>query len=145
VLVSDLNATAADLAAAHQEPELRIGRMLYRGRLLSIEQWLPFFEERFRLEQLALTAQAEGRPVDLRPWVKHWTAYLKAVFPRSDYRFWAPDPVRAIRELPGTGLRDEYERFFRHQARALGMLPPASPTSGTASSPSTSAASAGSA
>lgn len=141
MVVSDINATAAELAATHQEPELVIGSRLYRGRVLSIEEWLPFFEERYRLEQLALQAQGAGKLVDLRPWVKHWVAFLSAVFPRKDYRWWTPDPVQAIRQLPGNGLRDEYERFFLHQARALGLKPPASQrtTSGTDSSPSTAA------
>jgi hypothetical protein len=134
MIVSDLNTTAADLAQAHQEPELVIGNKLYRGRLLSIEEWLPFFEERFALEQAAAKAAEAGAVVDMRPWVKHWVAYLRTVFPRSRFRWWVPDPVQAIRELPGMALRDEYERFFLHQARVLGMKDGASQTSGISSS-----------
>lgn len=116
-------ATAEDLNAAHEEPVFRHGRMVYRGRLLSIEEWLPHFERRVLLEALIEADRAEQRVPDLRPWVEHWIAYLKAVFPRRRFRLFAPDPVALMRALPGNGLRECYDRFFTLQALALGMTP----------------------
>lgn len=114
-------ATAGDLEAAHAEPVLRLGQLVYRGRLLSIEEWLPHFERRLELERQLEADRAAKRVPNLRPWIDHWVAYLRAVFPRRRFRIFAPDPVAAIRALPGNGLRENYERFFLHQALALGL------------------------
>lgn len=114
-------ATAEDLTAAQEEPVYRHGRLVYRGRLLSIEEWLPFFERRVLLESAAEEDRAEKRLTDMRPWIAHWIAYLRAVFPSRRFRWFVPDPVALMRGLPGHGLRECYDRFFTHQARALGM------------------------
>lgn len=118
--------TAAEYAASLEDPVLEIRGFHFAGRILSIEQWLPHWERRLALEELAAKAVECKTPPDLRPWLEHWVAFLKDVFPRKRYYFWAPDPVRLMREEPGLGLREHYERFFLYQAAALGApLPPA--------------------
>lgn len=132
-------ATAAELHEAEtQEPVLELDGLRFRGRILSIEQWLPHWEQRCALEEITAEALANKQPPPLRPWVNHWVAFLKDVFPSTLRNFWSPDPIHLIRRLPGNGLREHYEHFFSHQALALGMrVAVESPTDGTSSSGST--------
>lgn len=130
----DLNLTAQQLADAHEEPTITVGSNLYRGRLLSIEQWLPYYE---RLMDLEVRAREDNSTVTLRDFVKLWVDYLYEVFPRSRFKLWVPDPVAAIREIPGEGLKESFASFFSHQARVLGMsalVPMASETTPTSDS-----------
>ena len=138
-------ATAAAVHAAQEEPVVRFGDRTYRGRLLSIEAWLPFYERLQALELVKAKAVDAGLPFPLRQFVALWVDYLSAVFPRSDYRFWAPDPVKALRELPGNGLREAFEHFFSRQVLVLGAtvappVSPAAPQATTSDGPSSSAA-----
>jgi hypothetical protein len=111
------------LAAAHEEPTLTLGSIVYHGRVLSIEEWLPFFEERIELEAATAALRKGKKMPDMRAWIRHWVRYLSAVFPRSRFHFWAPNPVAALRQLPGRGLQEAYEGFFYHQGRELGFFP----------------------
>jgi len=141
--------TAAEYAESLEEPvlEIDVGDITYKfvGRILSIEEWVAHWERRLALEALAARAVAAKTPVDMQLWLDHWKAFLRAVFPRRRFRWWAPDPVRLAAESPGLGLRGHYERHFFLQAVAMGaaLPPPApSPTPGPSSSSSTPDASA---
>lgn len=119
----NLNLKAEEIAAAHDEPTITVGRLVYRGRLLSIEEWLPFLERQLELE---------GRKASPREMVEHWVKYLYAVFPRRGrFRTFAPDPVAAIRSMPGNALQEAYLSFFFHQARVLGYNRSGAPKSAT--------------
>lgn len=116
-------------AAAQQEPELVIGACLYRGRLLSIDEWLVYAEQYDRL-------------LASKPTVKQLQAfyrrYMRAVFPRSRFRWWAPDPVKGLFRLPWSAVQEAFKSFFELQA--LASIPSASRSasrmSGTSSAPS---------
>lgn len=139
--MAEYNATAAALAAAHEEPILRIGSLVYRGRLLSIEEWLPFYERMVALEQRRAAApDTAAAPEDLRATIALWVDFLRAMFSRR-YRFWAPDPVTWLRKQPGAELRKAFYHFSFLQARALGWDLAGLQTDGMSSSGSTPGAS----
>lgn len=116
--------------AAQQEPELTLGSCLYRGRLLSIDEWLVFAAEYDRL----IEARASVKQLQA-----FYRRYLSAVFPRSRYKFWAPDPVAGLFRLPWSAVQEAFARFFELQVQA--SIPSASRSasrmSGTSSAPST--------
>jgi hypothetical protein len=121
---------ADTFVAAQQEPELVIGACLYRGRLLSIDEWLVFAAEYDRLI-------ARKAPVaELKAF--YWR-YMRAVFPRARYKFWAPDPVAGLFRLPWSAVQEAFRSFFALQVQA--SIPSASRSasrmSGTSSAPST--------
>lgn len=139
--------------AAQEEPTLQIGGLLYRGRLLSIEEWLVYAGE---IEQLraadarATLRRAENedrfaRDEELLPdirgsassaYVALYRRYLRAVFPRRRFRFWAPDPVAGLMAMPWGVVTEAITRFFDLQALATKPRE-STPTSGTSSAPST--------
>lgn len=137
------------LAGALEEPTLVVGILRFRGRILSIEEWLPFFERQVALEKLIADGPKGGRGAAeiLRASLALWIDYLRAVFPRRRYNWFAPDPVDQLRKAPGAALREAYYRFFFLQARAIGWdvasleTPPATPgISSPASTPAAAAA-----
>lgn len=134
----EFNATT--LAKALEEPVLVLGTLKYRGRVLSIEEWLPFYERQVALNQerdTAATRAEKARAV--RDALELWVDFLYAVFPRrGQFSWFAPDPVRQLRKTPGPALREAYYHFFYLQARALGwelVSPAADGESSLASTP----------
>lgn len=118
--------------AAQEEPTLTLGGLLYRGRLLDIEEWLGYAEEHDRLRE-------QGAPQ--REVIQFYRRYLRAVFPRRRYRWWAADPVPALLAMPWGVVMEATARFFALQVRA--STPSAgqpSETPGTSSPTSTTAA-----
>ncbi|MGN6110837.1 MAG: hypothetical protein ACTHU0_37390 [Kofleriaceae bacterium] len=124
-------------AAALEPPVLILGGLRYEGRLLSIEEWLPFAEEAGQLRTGTRAA-----------WAAFARRYLRAVFPRRRFRVWAPDPVQLLMAQPWATVEEALDRFFVLQARAMSPRVPTTETSGTGSldrtppSPSAGAASA---
>lgn len=121
------DADGADRAAI-EEPLLTIGRFRYRGRVLSMAEWLPFYEQ-----ALAVDAMPDG-PAQLRAYHQLYVRFLAAVFPTRRYSFWAPNPVKALARAPGRTLEEAFARFFSHQLRMLRLhapeptTPPTAPT-----------------
>lgn len=138
--LSHFNANA--IAASLVEPVLELGRLSYTGRLLSIEEWLPFWERIQELTAANEKARAEGRPADRLAAARLYREYLRTVFPRSRRRFWAPDPVPQLLAQPFEVVEGAMTFFFTLQLRASGMIPRTSspPTAGSDSSGSTPAA-----
>lgn len=134
--VAPAGGTAAEYAASLEEPVLEIGGFRFVGRILSIEEWVLHWERRQALEDLTAKAIELKTPPNLRLWVEHWIAFLRDVFPRRRFRWWAPDPVQLMRHSEGLGLRGYYDSFFLHQAVALGAALPG-PIPGPLSSAST--------
>lgn len=116
---SHLDADA--ITAAQEEPTVTVGNLLYRGRLLSIEEWLPFWERSQHLDaeaKLAPSSSADVAARRLRARTALYRDYLTAVFPRRRYRWWAPDPVKHLMALPFTALEASVAFFFILQAQA---------------------------
>lgn len=122
--------SAAARRAAYEEPVLRYGRFVYRGRVLSAEEWFPFWDEYLDLvdaakamsnaaePQLKELAALERRSHDLR------LRYLRTVFPTGRFRFWAPDPIAQLQRAHPQEMRDAFHAFFSLQARAMGLAEP---------------------
>lgn len=129
VVAFDADALTVSLEA----PALTIGGVRYEGRLLSIEEWLPFLD---RVQAIQRTGKTEMADV-----VTLYRDYMRAVFPRSRFKFWAPDPVPILMRQPFTVVRQAFDRFFSLQALAMGApaLSATDPslTIGTDSPPST--------
>lgn len=134
--MTEFNADALDESQA--EPVLVVGSLRYRGRLLSIEEWLPFYERQVTLERASEEDVKAKRPPDLRARVALWVDFLHALFPkRGRFSWFAPDPVEQLRKKR-TALREAYYHFFYLQARALGWnLAGQATTDGESSSDST--------
>lgn len=111
-------------AAAQERPVLIVGGLRYEGRLLSIEEWLPFADE---VEQL------RAREAPVAAWSAFTRRYLQAVFPRQRFRWWAPDPVEQLLRQPWVVVQEALQRFFDLQARAMSQPGPTTATSGTGS------------
>lgn len=137
--MTEYNAT---LAEAHEEPVLRIGSLVFRGRLLSIEDWLPFYERQVALEKENDEKKKAGQAPNIRAALELWVDYLRTIFPRRRFNWFAPDPVEWLRKHD-TQLREAYYRFFFLQARALGWELAGQSTDGPSSSGSTPAGGAG--
>lgn len=112
---------ADTLAAANQEPHLALHGMAFHGRLLSIVDWLPFWERYVATQKAIEVAIADKRLPDLRPSTQLWIDFLRAIFPKDGRRWFAPDPVKLLAKEPGTVLRDTFNHFFFHQARSVGL------------------------
>lgn len=106
------------LAAAHEEPTIQVDRFVYRGRLLSVLEWLPFWERLQALEAKAVAEHADAAVARLRERQAFHADYLRAVFPKRDFRFWAPDPVAHILKKPLDDVDRIVGFFFTLQARA---------------------------
>lgn len=106
------------VAASQQAPTLMVGRYLYRGRLLSIEAWLPYWERLRALDRAAAAADGDAAVASLRARSVLYRDYLRAVFPRRDFRFWAPDPVKHLMQQPLQVVEKTIAFFFTLQARA---------------------------
>lgn len=116
----NLDATShfdADAMAASQDaPTLTVGRYVYRGRLLSIEEWLPWWE---RFIELQRTAETSSRPAaDMLKLLAFYRDYLRLVFPRRHYRWWAPDPVKHLLRQPLAVIEEAMTCFVLLQVRA---------------------------
>lgn len=134
----DADAHARAMAA----PELTLDGYRYRGRVLSVTEWLPYWERLLSLEARKaareeaqktnherLAAAVPDTIVELleeppapaaQEWLRLYRMYLEAVFPRRRFRpFWAPDPVARLAALPGNALAGAFERFFTHQLRVM--------------------------
>ncbi len=109
----------ADAVAATQEaPTLQVGNLLYRGRLLSIEEWLPFWERLQAIQAKPVAENGDAALAALRERTAFYRDYLRAVFPKRDYRFWAPDPVKHLMAQPFEIVEKTLAFFFILQARA---------------------------
>lgn len=128
------------LAAALEEPTLTVGRFRYRGRVLAMMEWLPYWERELELQTRAklVADQAAGVRL-LADRLTLARDYLRAVFPRRRYTFWAPDPVKALAATPGRALEEAFARFFIHQATVLGLTTTGPSTSGSGSGDRTAA------
>ena len=125
--------------AAQEEPTLRLGNLLYRGRLLSIEEWMVHAE---RLDALNQRVTA-GKAVSPKEMAAVYRAYLRAVFPvrrwwwpfaqGRRYRWWAPDPVKRLMRQPWGVVMEATQRFFVLQARAMQPRPGLEQTNGPSS------------
>lgn len=123
----------ADAYLATQEvPVIVVGALVYRGRLLSLLEWLPIAEAIDALDE----RQKAGGKVPPREFIRVYRKYLRMVFPRRRFVFWAPDPVAELFKLPWGAVTEAIRSFFALQAQA--SRPRKSPsTSGTDSAPST--------
>jgi hypothetical protein len=99
---------------------LYLNERRYEGRLLSIEEWLPFWD---RMQQLQ---RAETK--DLRAWVAFYREYLRAIFPQRRRPFWVRDPGARLLQQPFSIVEQAMLRFFILQARAMGVTEPTTPT-----------------
>lgn len=114
---------ADEMAAAQVAPTLRVGGYLYRGRLLSIEEWLPWWERLLAIQaERRAAADTDGgsseRGASFRRLNAFYRDYLRVVFPRRRYRWWAPDPVKHLMRQPFTVVEEAIAGFFFLQARA---------------------------
>jgi hypothetical protein len=113
--------SADAIAAAQETPRLVLGNLLYRGRLLSIEEWLPFWERLQAMEARHASTSVAGATsaaAALRERSAFYREYLYAIFPRRSYRFWAPDPVTLLMRQPYQVVDQTLAFFFILQARA---------------------------
>lgn len=101
-----IDATA--LAETVEAPKVKIGRYIYTGRILSIEQWAGFEEQLQRVETMTVLDQ-----------VTFAREFLRAVFPKKALSIWKPDPVPAI--LANPKLWDILSDFFASQLRVTGL------------------------
>jgi hypothetical protein len=137
--------TATAMLEANEQPVLRYGRFVYEGRILSAPEWLVFWDRYLELMDAIRSASEDLRAISglQRRTLTLQLEYLRAVFPRSRYRFWAPDPVKLLTRGHPKDLRDAFDAFFSLQARAMGHATPTtnsprtSPTDGTSSRDST--------
>lgn len=106
------------ITAAQEAPTLTVGRFLYRGRLLSVEEWLPFWDRLQAMEAKPAAASTRLAVLALRDRVAFYREYLRAVFPRRDFRFWAPDPVAHLLAQPFDVVEQTVGFFFTLQALA---------------------------
>lgn len=140
------NFTAQLMAEAHEEPVLRLDTgsqvLTFHGRVLSAPQWFPFLERYQELGRRAAASEGDEDSRDvaaqLRAQHQLHVDYLRAVFPKSRFRWWAPDPVKLLEHGHPRRLAETFERFFAHQVR-VGQrgLSDESPTDGTSSPPRT--------
>lgn len=139
------------LAAAQEAPTLTVGGYLYRGRLLSIEEWLPWWERLLAIQAERAKARREEvmgeRGASFRKLNEFYRDYLRLVFPRRRYRWWAPDPVKHLLSQPFSVVEDAIACFFFLQARATfgaDAMPQSQPIQpappGTSSPPATASA-----
>lgn len=146
--------TVQAMQDATEEPVLHLGRLVYRGRVLSAQEWFPFWDryaalgDRYRALMDDPGRATSSAVVELsRVANRLHLDYLRAVFPSRRFRFWAPDPVARLARGHPKQLRDAFDAFFSLQARAMGLTAPrtesppdnpsALPTDGTSSSGST--------
>lgn len=132
--------TAHAMAEAQEEPQLRLGHLLYRGRILSAAEWLVFWDRYLDLSDAFASLLAAPGGVDQRALLaleqrSHALRldYLRAVFPRWRFRFWAPDPVQQLARGHPRDLREAFDSFFSLQARM--MYPARTPDAPTAAAP----------
>jgi hypothetical protein len=116
---------------ALEEPTLRIGNLLYRGRLLSLPEWLPVAAQ---LDAIG-TRQRNGEDVPIDETIQIYRKYLRLVFPRRRFLFWAPDPVAALFCMPWGVVTEAISRFFVLQALASTPRKSPSETNGMLSAP----------
>lgn len=136
--------TADAMQQAQEEPELRIGNLRYVGRILSAPEWLVFWERYADIGEAFAKLRATPDAVTERTIVtleKQALAlhldYLRAVFPTSRFRFWAPDPVKVLARGHPRDIKGAFDAFFSLQARAMHPPDPRRPeTNGTSSPPS---------
>jgi hypothetical protein len=109
---------------ALRPPELKHGGRIYRGVLLSEEQWLRF-APRFQ-------AAAKGELDWIEYRVLIWQLG-RAFFPRPWWQFWAPSVGRILLRLPPKVREAALMDFLEAQGDAMGMR--GSPTPGSSSPP----------
>lgn len=132
------------LSAAQEVPTLMVDRFLYRGRLLSIEEWLPFWDRLQAMDARPAAADDAEARTRLRERAVFHRDYLRAVFPKRDFRFWAPDPVKHALRKPLQEVEAIVAFFFILQTHAtfgkeaIGSATAPTP-SGTSSKPQASA------
>lgn len=99
-------------AAAVEPPMLKIGGHTYRGRVLSITEWLPFEPRIARLYAGELSAEEFAA-------LTH--EYARALFPKGSWPFWLRDPVaQLLLQTPETIIAALTD-FFGSQLRAMGL------------------------
>lgn len=136
--------TAKALSDANEEPALTIGRFRYIGRLLSAPEWFTFWDRYLDLAEQIDALKTVDEKAKARALVKLERAshtlrldYLRAVFPKHRFRWWAPDPVKTLEKSHPRAVREAFDAFFSLQARAMGSVSPEIPTDGTDSPPRT--------
>jgi len=105
---------ASEYLASQEAPTLVFGSLVYRGRLLSLPEWLRVSTQ---LEQLS-ARQTAGETIPQHEYQRVYRAYLRMVFPRNRFRFWAPDPVAQLFQLPWGAVTEAIRSFFALQALA---------------------------
>ncbi len=125
--------TDADaLAARFDPPTVRLGGRVYRGRILSIEEWDPF---QTRIERIQ--SRDEDDKLGQAEMIALFREYGNAVFGRR--RTWwewtlgiAVNPTERLLKLPPNAMLDVFLSFFSCQGRAIVGTDPKkkTPTSG---------------
>jgi len=90
-------------------PTITIGGRTHKGRLLSIEEWLPF-------EPMMKKAAARNMEFsELKTLVKK---YCRKIFPRR-FRFWRRSVGSQILKLPPQAMIEAMVSFFECQGRVM--------------------------
>lgn len=116
------------LAARFDPPTVRLGGRVYRGRILSIEEWDPF---QVRIERIRL-AEGDNNKLGQEDMVGLFREYGHTVFGRRR-TLWErvlqipTDPTERLMRLPPSAMLETFLRFFSCQARAMGAAEPSTP------------------
>ena len=102
-------ADAAAMRAAVEPPVLAIGGLTYRGRVLSIEEWLAFAE------------RADGARGNMKALLRLYRDFLTAVFPPRRYKWWAPKAADLVMRRPFDEIQETVLRFFVLHLRWHGL------------------------
>src|SRR5690349_5289321 len=101
-----------------EAPELRLGGVVYKGRVISIAEWFTFrdrFAEQGEREKAApedASVFAQGPLIMLD--------FLRATFPAAS----GVDPIAEIERRGDLAIRKTFSVFFGHTLLALGLVRP---------------------
>lgn len=118
-----------DADAFATEPlELRIGGAVYRGRILSIVEWMGWKDRLVRHEEIEKAEGDQPKPETAQASLELMLAYMRDVFPpvvkRSGLlrRRVTIDPIAVFERRGARDTRTAFARFFGHQLHAMGFV-----------------------
>lgn len=122
---------ADELARTLRPPVIRVGNRMYRGRLLSYQEFIPF--QRLG-EKMREAAKANEQGLDPEALVEMFMRYGNLVFGRRWWEVWriGTNPTRRLMALPPAAMMEAFRGLFRVQARAMRMARPDNLTSTSA-------------
>lgn len=100
--------------AALEPPALKAGGRVFRGRLLSVPQWLAIHERKAQMQ--------DGEPT-FEQTLEFMTDTVRMMFPKKWYRLYNP-AIAAFSNMPYKAQLAALEDFCESQRKAMPSQPP---------------------